>query len=158
MSQKKVDAYKQKKINKGKATGRERVMDILEIAAWVFICVATVVWIGYSAYAKMTGSAEKVVVNTAMDTTALDNYLSGLSAASDDTEEEAVSEEETDDTAEDAETVEDAAADEETEDTAASDETEEDTAAAEETENTEGTETSDAEEDSASSDKEADEK
>lgn len=157
MSQKKVDAYKQKKINKGKATGRERVNDILEIAAWVFLCVAIVAWIGYSAYAKMTASAEKVVVNTAMDTTALDNYLSGLSAASDDTEEEAVSEEETEDTAEDAETVEDAAA-EETEDTAVPDETEEDTAAAEETENTEGAEASDAEEDSASSDKEADEK
>ncbi len=46
--------------------------------AWAFICVVIVAWIGYSAYAKVTGAKENVVQNTVMDTTALDNYISNM--------------------------------------------------------------------------------
>ena len=142
MSQKKVDAYKQKKIHKGKATGKERVTDILEMAAWVFICVAMVAWIGYSAYAKMTGSAEKVIVNTAMDTTALDNYLSNLSVASDDAEEGTVVAEE--DTAEETEAADEAAA-EETDTAAESDSEQADDAETAEDETVDSEEAADSE-------------
>jgi hypothetical protein len=42
-----------------------------------------VVWIGYSVYDKVTdtGEEETIVTETVIDTTALDNYVSGLSSA-----------------------------------------------------------------------------
>ena len=79
MSQKKVDAYKAKKGQHGRVDKKERTLFVLEMCAWAFICVTIVGWIGYSAYVKVTGSQEAVVQNTVMDTTALDNYISGLS-------------------------------------------------------------------------------
>ncbi len=80
MSQKKVDAYKTRKRQRNKADRKEKVLFGLEMFAWVFICVVIVAWIGYSAYVKVTGAKENVVQNTVMDTTALDNYISNLSA------------------------------------------------------------------------------
>ena len=80
MSQKKVDAYKSRKGQRNKADRKEKVLFGLEMFAWVFICVVIVAWIGYSAYVKVTGAKENVVQNTVMDTTALDNYISNLSA------------------------------------------------------------------------------
>lgn len=80
MSQKKVDAYKSRKLHRGKADKREKLLFSLEMFAWAFICVVIVGWIGYSAYVKVAGVQENVVQNTVMDTTALDNYISGLSA------------------------------------------------------------------------------
>ena len=79
MSQKKVDAYKAKKGQHGRVDKKERTLFVLEMCAWAFICVTIVGWIGYSAYVEVTGSQEAVVQNTVMDTTALDNYISGLS-------------------------------------------------------------------------------
>ena len=78
MSQKKVDAYKVRKGNHNKADKKEKLLFGLEMFAWAFICVVIVAWIGYSAYVKVTGAKENVVQNTVMDTTALDNYISGL--------------------------------------------------------------------------------
>ena len=80
MSQKKVDAYKSRKGQRNKADRKEKVLFGLEMFAWAFICVVIVAWIGYSAYVKVTGAKENVVQNTVMDTTALDNYISNLSA------------------------------------------------------------------------------
>lgn len=80
MSQKKVDAYKARKGQHNKADRKEKVLFGLEMFAWAFICVVIVAWIGYSAYVKVTGAKENVVQNTVMDTTALDNYISNLSA------------------------------------------------------------------------------
>ena len=80
MSQKKVDAYKSRKGQRNKADRKEKVLFGLEMFAWVFICVVIVAWIGYSAYVKVTGAKADVVQNTVMDTTALDNYISNLSA------------------------------------------------------------------------------
>lgn len=81
MSQKKVDAYKSRKLHRGKVDKKEKFLFTLEMFAWAFICVVIVGWIGYSAYVKVAGVQENVVQNTVMDTTALDNYVSGLTAA-----------------------------------------------------------------------------
>ena len=80
MSQKKVDAYKARKGLHNKTDRKEKVLFGLEMFAWAFICVVIVAWIGYSAYVKVTGAKADVVQNTVMDTTALDNYISNLSA------------------------------------------------------------------------------
>lgn len=80
MSQKKVDNYKAGKFGRSKASKREKLMDRLEILAWVVICVAMIGWIGFSAYDKVAQKQEEVVEETVMDTSALDNYVSGLSS------------------------------------------------------------------------------
>ena len=46
----------------------------------VVICVAMIGWIGYSAYAKIEQKQESVVLETTMDTSALDNYVSGVTS------------------------------------------------------------------------------
>ena len=69
MSQKKVDSYKAGKNNRSRAAKKEKLIDRLEILAWVAICVAMVAWIGFSA-----------VKETVVDTSAIDNYVSGLSS------------------------------------------------------------------------------
>lgn len=96
MSQKKVDAYKSGKGQRNKVDRKEKVLFGLEMFAWAFICVVIVAWIGYSAYVKVTGAKENVVQNTVMDTTALDNYISNLSAnTSDDADSADTAEEDT---------------------------------------------------------------
>ena len=134
MSQKKVDAYKARKSTRGRADKKEKMMFTLEMFAWAFICVVVVAWIGYSAYVKVAGTKAEVVQNTVLDTSALDNYISGI-----DTDEDADTTEETEDETDAADTTEDEnaeAADDTTvtEDTADdSAETADDTAATEET-------------------------
>lgn len=49
MSQKKVDSYKAGKAGRSKASRKEKMIDKLEILAWIAICVAMVGWIGFSA-------------------------------------------------------------------------------------------------------------
>ena len=80
MSQKKVDSYKAGKNNRSRTAKKEKLIDRLEILAWVMICVAMVAWIGYSAYAKVTAKEASIVKETDVDTSAIDNYVSGLSA------------------------------------------------------------------------------
>ena len=80
MSQKKVDAYKVRKGNHNKADKKEKLLFGLEMFAWAFICVVIVAWIGYSAYAKIEQKQESVVLETTMDTSALDNYVSGVTS------------------------------------------------------------------------------
>ena len=129
MSQKKVDAYKARKSTRGRADKKEKMMFTLEMFAWAFICVVVVAWIGYSAYVKVAGTKAEVVQNTVLDTSALDNYISGI-----DTDEDADTTEETaDDTdaADTAEAADDTTATEDTADDSA--ETADDTAATEET-------------------------
>ena len=134
MSQKKVDAYKSKKLHRGKVDKKEKVLFTLEMFAWAFICVVIIAWIGYSAYVKVTGTKENVVQNTVMDTSALDNYISGIDTDEDaDTTEETADETDAADTTEDenAEAADDTTATEDTADDSA--ETADDTAATEET-------------------------
>ena len=80
MSQKKVDNYRAGKLNRSKTAIKEKLIDRLEILAWVVICVAMIGWIGYSAYAKIEQKQESVVLETTMDTSALDNYVSGVTS------------------------------------------------------------------------------
>ena len=81
MSQKKVDSYKAgKAAGRSKASRKEKLIDKLEILAWIAICVAMVGWIGFSAYAKIETKQESVVTETVMDTSAIDNYVSDLSS------------------------------------------------------------------------------
>lgn len=80
MSQKKVDNYRAGKLNQSKTARKEKLIDRLEILAWVVICVAMIGWIGYSAYAKIEQKQESVVLETTMDTSALDNYVSGVTS------------------------------------------------------------------------------
>ena len=134
MSQKKVDAYKARKSTRGRADKEEKMMFTLEMFAWAFICVVVVAWIGYSAYVKVAGTKAEVVQNTVLDTSALDNYISGIDTDEDaDTTEETADETDAADTTEDenAEAADDTTATEDTADDSA--ETADDTAATEET-------------------------
>lgn len=135
MSQKKVDAYKARKSTRGRADKKEKMMFTLEMFAWAFICVVVVAWIGYSAYVKVAGTKAEVVQNTVLDTSALDNYISGI-----DTDEDADTTEETADETDAADTTEDENAEAAEDDTTATEdtaddsaETADDTAATEET-------------------------
>ena len=142
MSQKKVDAYNSKKLHRGKADKKEKVLFTLEMFAWAFICVVIIAWIGYSAYVKVTGTKENVVQNTVMDTSALDNYMSSLTTDSTDTEDSDSTEaDETDSTAEDTSSTDASEDADTTEDTASTD----DTASADDTSSTEDTAETDAE-------------
>ena len=134
MSQKKVDAYKARKSTRGRADKKEKMMFTLEMFAWAFICVVVVAWIGYSAYVKVAGTKAEVVQNTVLDTSALDNYISGIDTDEDaDTTEETADETDAADTTEDenAEAADDTTATEDTADDSA--ETADDTTATEET-------------------------
>ena len=82
MSQKKVDKYKNNKSSRNSALKKERAEFVLEMAAWILIAVLFVSWIGYSAYAKIQAKENSVKVDTVMDTSALTDYISGLSADS----------------------------------------------------------------------------
>lgn len=148
MSQKKVDAYKSKKLHRGKADKKEKVLFTLEMFAWAFICVVIIAWIGYSAYVKVTGTKENVVQNTVMDTSALDNYMSSLTTDSTDTEDSDSTEaDETNSTAEDTSSTDASEDADTTEDTASTDNTAstDDTASADDTSSTEDTAETDAE-------------
>lgn len=133
MSQKKVDAYKARKSTRGRADKKEKMMFTLEMFAWAFICVVVVAWIGYSAYVKVAGTKAEVVQNTVLDTSALDNYISGIDTDEDaDTTEDTA--DETDaatDTTEDTEAADDTTATEDTAENSA--ETTDDTAETEDT-------------------------
>lgn len=146
MSQKKVDAYKSKKLHRGKADKKEKVLFTLEMFAWAFICVVIIAWIGYSAYVKVTGTKENVVQNTVMDTGALDNYMSSLTTDSTDTEDSDSTEADETDSTEDAEEVTDSTA-EDTSSTDASEDadTTDETASADDASSTEDTAETDAE-------------
>ena len=146
MSQKKVDAYKSKKLHRGKADKKEKVLFTLEMFAWAFICVVIIAWIGYSAYVKVTGTKENVVQNTVMDTSARDNYMSSLTTDSTDTEDSDSTEADETDSTEDAEDVTDSTA-EDTSSTDASEDadTTDETASADDTSSTEDTAETDAE-------------
>ena len=80
MSQKKVDNYRAGKYGRAKAARKERIIDKLEILAWIAICVAMVGWIGFSAYTKIEAKEASTVTETVMGTSAIDNYVSGLSS------------------------------------------------------------------------------
>ena len=80
MSQKKVDKYKNGKFARSSAMKKDRAECVLEMAAWILIAVLFVGWIGYSAYTKIEAKQNSIKVDTVMDTSALTDYISGLSS------------------------------------------------------------------------------
>ena len=131
MSQKKVDAYKQQKANRQKIIKKEKRILMLEKLAALVICIAAVCWVGYSVYGKIAADKEKVVVDTSLDVTALQDYVSDLNA--EDTEEAVVTDvedaaEEDAAEAETADAAEEDASEAETADAAEEDAVEADTA------------------------------
>ena len=83
MSQEKVDRYKKEKANRAQIQKKEKRIQFLEIAALGAICLVAAGWVGYSAYTVATRpdeNAAQETVTTEMDVTALNEYLSGLSA------------------------------------------------------------------------------
>ena len=80
MSQKKVDAYKKEKANSEKLIKKEKRILMLEKLAGIAVCVVAVCWIGFSVYDKSQEDKETVGQETEMDTAALDEYLSSLTA------------------------------------------------------------------------------
>lgn len=80
MSQKKVDAYKEEKANRQKIMKKEKRILMLEKLAGLALCIAAVGWIGFSVYSKATEDKVTEVQETILDTAALDNYVSSLSA------------------------------------------------------------------------------
>ena len=145
MSQKKVDAYKQQKANRQKIIKKEKRILMLEKLAALVICIAAVCWVGYSVYGKITADKEEVVVDTALDVSALQDYVSNLNA--EDTEEAVVTDVE--------EAAEDDAAEDETSDAAEEDAAEDETAEAAEEDAAED-ESAEAAEDDAAEDETAD--
>ena len=78
MSQKKVDAYKQQKANRGKTLKKEKTIRKVQKAVSVVLGIAVVCWIGFSVYGKYEEAQEAIVKELEMDTTALDDYVSEL--------------------------------------------------------------------------------
>ena len=95
MSQKKVDAYKKEKANRDKIIKREKRILLIEKIVGLVVCLAAVCWIGYSVYAKVAANQEVVIKDTVMDTSALDDYVSGLTV-DEEAEEDTVDAEEAD--------------------------------------------------------------
>ena len=63
----------------------KRVLRLEKLIALAF-CIVAVAWIGFSVYSKVNEGKEEVVVNTEMDTSALDDYLSGIATDAADAE------------------------------------------------------------------------
>ncbi len=78
MSQEKVDRYKEQKARRQEIYKKEKRILALEKTAGILLCVVVVGWIGYSVYGKVAAAQNAKVVETVMDATAIDDYLSGL--------------------------------------------------------------------------------
>ena len=82
MSQKKVDAYKKYKANRKEIQKKEKRMLLLEKLIAAVVCLVVVAWLGFSVYYKVSAPADTAttVVDTELNTEALDNYIYGLSS------------------------------------------------------------------------------
>lgn len=79
MSQKKVDAYKEKKANRAAIMKKEKTILRVEKLAALVICIAAVCWVGFSVRDKVEESATNIEKEVVLDTTALDEYVANLS-------------------------------------------------------------------------------
>ena len=79
MSQKKVDYYKEQKANRKNIIKKEKRMVRLEKLIVGLVCLVLVCWVGFSVYSKATSNSSEEVVDTELNTTALDEYIYGLS-------------------------------------------------------------------------------
>ncbi|MCC8051965.1 MAG: hypothetical protein LIP10_15175 [Clostridiales bacterium] len=83
MSQAKVDRYKEEKKNRAKIIKKEKRQWMLTKAVGVLVAVLVVAWVGFSVY-NYTGTTEETTTvelpTYTVDTAALDDYLTALSA------------------------------------------------------------------------------
>ena len=82
MSQEKVSRYKEEKANRKAMMKKEKRKHFFRKCVVGIVALGLVGWIGYSAYGVLTRpdpDAEKEVVTTEMDITAISDYLNGLS-------------------------------------------------------------------------------
>ncbi|MCI8483528.1 MAG: hypothetical protein HFH41_04225 [Lachnospiraceae bacterium] len=78
MSQKKVDRYKEEKANRKKIMKREKIKRSIATVCGTLASIAVIGWVGYSAYGYFHKQEEKNPVQTEIDISALNEYLSGL--------------------------------------------------------------------------------
>ena len=140
MSQKKVDQYKEQKANRSEIMKKEKRTLMIEKIIGGVVTLLVVCWVLFSVITKLTAvdDSTQEVVTTAMDTTAIDDFVTGLSNEGEEAEEtveEEAAEEETETAEEAEETVEEETAEETTEEAAAetAEEASEEPAEAEET-------------------------
>lgn len=79
MSQKKVDAYKEKKANRAAIMKKEKTILRVEKLIALVICVAAVCWVGFSIHGKVMENASNIEKEVVLDTSALDEYVAGIS-------------------------------------------------------------------------------
>ncbi|MFV0466503.1 MAG: hypothetical protein ACK5ML_10565 [Lachnospiraceae bacterium] len=76
MSQAKVDRYKKNKKNRAKIMRREKIEVVVLKVVGVLAAAFIIGWAGVSAYNSY--EASRPVVTTAIDTTAISDYLNGI--------------------------------------------------------------------------------
>ena len=87
MSQAKVDRYKEEKRNREKILKKEKRQLLLMKIGGAVVGVVLVGWIGFSVYHQTTNTANASGKTYSVDTAALDNYMSNMSASEAETEE-----------------------------------------------------------------------
>ncbi|MDO4519028.1 MAG: hypothetical protein Q4B47_01835 [Eubacteriales bacterium] len=83
MSQKKVDIYKEQKKNRKSIIKKEKRMLMLEKLIGLVVCLAVVVWLGFSIHGKMTANQPVEVKETTINTEALTDYVNGIQTVED---------------------------------------------------------------------------
>ena len=79
MSQKKVDEYKERKVNREKIYKKEKRILMMEKLVGLAIWLVAVVWIGYSVYGQYQRNLQENPETTMINMSAIDDYMSGLS-------------------------------------------------------------------------------
>lgn len=79
MSQKKVDEYKERKVNREKIYKKEKRILMMEKLVGLAICLVAVVWIGYSVYGQYQRNLQENPETTMINMSAIDDYMSDLS-------------------------------------------------------------------------------
>ena len=78
MSQEKVNRYKEEKANRKQIMKKQKRNRIISRIAGVVVCLALAGWFGYSVYD--TSTKNDTVSQTEVNLTAIQDYLSGLTA------------------------------------------------------------------------------
>ena len=78
MSQEKVNRYKEEKANRKQLIKKQKRNRIISRIVGVVVCLAFVGWLGYSIYD--TSTKNDAVSQTEVNLTAIQDYLSGLTA------------------------------------------------------------------------------
>ena len=83
MSQAKVDRYKQEKANRKKTMKKEKLKRTLSTGCAAIVAVAVIGWVGYSAYGYFHASDKDTAVQTEVDLSAINDYMTDVSPTTD---------------------------------------------------------------------------